>query len=379
MFTSNTAFSRRMLLHTDFQLSIGVVSFESAAEIYNNMWSNPHPLHKRRLEDAWFVFKIMKYVRQFNPWPRNAQKELDIESLCEQVYAYIRNVIDQKWISHVCSEVGCKERFIVIDGNEKLYRSICNAERSKIIGVQGNVNKYDLCIRNPIRGNQHISSSKFCIQHAEGKTGEGKQNIDLRPITRSFKKDIPPTITSERGCKNEDKVDKFYPRTAGMFYMFRSCGVRLSHWEMYTAESLSNVFLWMIDLFGEKPLPELLKEVVYDRACDLCPFVNRLANEGSVIAGNYKDLSYIVDIFHAEKHTMPKCELTSPNCEYHPHLEKFSYVKKMNTEIAEQSFNKLNPFKYITRKMTYARRLLYFKFLDDFHNSKITKIDAINQ
>ena len=155
MFTSNAAFSRRMLLHTDFQLSIGVVSFESAAEIYNNnnMWSNPHPLHKSRFEDAWFVFKIMKYVRQFNPWPRNAQNELDIESLCEQ------------------------------DGNEKLYRSICNAERSKVIGLQGNVNKYDLCIRNPIRGNQHISSSKFCIQHAEGKTGEGKQNIDLRPIT----------------------------------------------------------------------------------------------------------------------------------------------------------------------------------------------------
>ena len=162
-----------------------------------------------------------------------------------------------------------------------------------------------------------------------------------------------------------------------MFYIFRSCGVRLSHWEMYTAESLSNIFLWLIDLFGEKPSPEILKGIVYDRACDLHPFINRLYSEGNSTAKAYKDLAFIVDIFHAENHTMPKCLLASPECMYHPHLEKFNNVSKMNTEIAEQSFNKLNPFKYITRKMTYARRLLYFKFLDESHNNRITKIKAI--
>ena len=49
--------------------------------------------------------------------------------------------------------------------------------------------------------------------------------------------------------------------------------------------------------------------------------------------------------------------------------------KGMNTEIAEQSFNKLNMFKYSTRKMTYSRRLVFLKFLDDTVN---TMIDAKN-
>ena len=186
LFTSNIAFSINLLTHTDFQISIGVVSFQSAAEIYNNIWPGDCLLSKQCLENAWFVFKIIKYVRCFDPWPRNAQKELDVETLCDQVYEYIRSEIDKKWINHVCSEVGCKERYIVMDGNEKLYRSICGAEKSKIIGVSGDVNSYDLCIRNPIRGNQHTQSSKFCFSHLDGKKGEGRQNIDLRPVTRSF-------------------------------------------------------------------------------------------------------------------------------------------------------------------------------------------------
>ena len=45
----------------------------------------------------------------------------------------------------------------------------------------------------------------------------------------------------------------------------------------------------------------------------------------------------------------------------------------MNTEVAEQSFNRINPFKYITRKMSYSRRLLFFKFLDDNCNNRKSK------
>ena len=45
----------------------------------------------------------------------------------------------------------------------------------------------------------------------------------------------------------------------------------------------------------------------------------------------------------------------------------------MNTEIAEQSFKEINPFKYITRKMSYCRRLMFFKFLDDNANDRMCK------
>ena len=373
LFRSGVAFSRRMLINTDFQISIGVVSFESAAEIYNNIWPSQKPLHKRRLEDAWFIHKILKHVTKFAPWPRNKNSELDVEKLCLQVYEFIRKRIDSKWMTHVCSEVGCKERLVVIDGNEKLYRTICAAEKSKIIGDQGNINTYDICIRNPTRGNQHSDASKFCEEHINGKSGEGKMVIDLRPITRSFSRMLPLTVTSGLGCKEDKKVDRFYTRTAGMFYIFRSCGVRLSHWEMYTAESLSGVFLWLIDLFGESPSTNMINGIIYDRACDLHPFLKRLSKEGNNAAKEYKKIIHIVDIFHVEKHIMSKCVLSSPECLYHPHLKRFQYVRNMNTEVAEQWFNRINPFKYITRKMTYARRLLFLKFLDDSYNERLSK------
>ena len=142
---------------------------------------------------------------------------------------------------------------------------------------------------------------------------------------------------------------------------------------MYTAESLSDVFMYMIDLFGENPKTCDLKGIVYDRSCDLHPFIQRLSKEGNHAAQNYQKLNFIVDIFHVEKHTLSKCVLGSDNCMYHPHLPKFNDVKKMNTEIAEQSFSRINMFKYSSRKMNYYKRLLFLKFIDDSANDQVLK------
>jgi len=43
----------------------------------------------------------------------------------------------------------------------------------------------------------------------------------------------------------------------------------------------------------------------------------------------------------------------------------------MSTEIAEQSFSKLNSFKYATWKMNYGKRLLFLKFVDHSYNKGI--------
>ena len=130
---------------------------------------------------------------------------------------------------HICSEVGCKERFIVIDGNQKLSRLICAAEKQKIMANYGEVNAYDLCIRNPIRGNQFIQNSKFCQVHENDQSRQTDEQIDLRPITHSYaKKIIPNTLNVETGCKKQENIDQFHSRTAGMFYIFRPCGIRFS-------------------------------------------------------------------------------------------------------------------------------------------------------
>ena len=180
------------------------------------------------------------------------------------------------------------------------------APKTKIIGKSGSVNSYRLCQLNPIRGNQLTKPSKYCPNHTDGLETSPIVSMDLRPRTRAFIKLIPNTITSGEGCKRDDAVERYYDRTAGMFYMFRPCGIRLSHWEMLTAESLSSVFTWLIDLFGENPSDKELKGIVYDRSCDLHPFIERLARENNQIAESYSKLQFIVDIFHCEKHTQPK-------------------------------------------------------------------------
>ena len=67
------------------------------------------------------------------------------------------------------------------------------------------------------------------------------------------------------GCKELVKLNRFEERTAGMLYIFRSCGIRISHYEMYTAESLSTVFTCLADLFLENTVD--IGGRVYDRSC----------------------------------------------------------------------------------------------------------------
>ena len=250
---------------------------------------------------------------------------------------------------------------------------MCMADKHRIIGAPGQVNGYTLCTRNPIRGNQHQQASRYCPLHNDG-PNILPEVLDVRPITRQFAKSLPNVITSEEGCKKRKDIETFYGRSAGMFYVFRSCGIRLSHWEMFTAESLSSVFTWLVDLFSSTPdLINSLRGIVYDRACELKPFIQRLAEEGNVVAARFLEILYIVDIFHCEKHTQPKCILQNPSCEFHPHLAQFQHVRNMDTEVAEQSFVRINPFKGMTRKMAYGKRLLFYKFLDDNYNTRLMK------
>ena len=60
-------------------------------------------------------------------------------------------------------------RFVVLDGNEKMCRLICNAEKTKVHASLGQPNTiYEQCIRDPVRGNKSIRASKTCQQHSKG-------------------------------------------------------------------------------------------------------------------------------------------------------------------------------------------------------------------
>ena len=156
-----------------------------------------------------------------------------------------------------------------------------------------------------------------------------------------------------------------------LFYVVRSCGVRLSHYEMFSAESLSAVFMYLVDIFSESPNKEDISGVVYNRSCELHPYPTHLSNESNNVAQRFSNLKFIVDIFHCEKHTKAKCVIGNPECKYHPDLPEFITERNMNMEICEQTFHLLNPLKHITRNMTYAKRLCFLKVVDDDFNTRL--------
>ena len=97
MITPSIAFSRELLKLIDMQLSIGVVSFQSCAEIYNNLTPSSQSLNDERLEEAWYLYHILHFITKFEIWPRDIEARLDMETLCKLVYPLIRSKIDSQW------------------------------------------------------------------------------------------------------------------------------------------------------------------------------------------------------------------------------------------------------------------------------------------
>ena len=61
---------------------------------------------------------------------------------------------------------------------------------------------------------------------------------------------LDDVLTSGEGCKNAEKITKFHDRSAGMIYIFRPCGSRLTHCEMLSHESLTQVFMSLVHFLG---------------------------------------------------------------------------------------------------------------------------------
>ena len=118
--------------------------------------------------------------------------------------------------------------------------------------------------------------------------------------------------------------------------------------EMFTCESPTHMYIFLVFTFGHSIHMDGLKYVAYDRSCDLHPFLGNLDRKGTYFAGMLlKNVKFLVDRFHVGKHTEDCCKPPSsdnPNCHYHP---DFQAVKTSNTECAEQWLNK-----YLTKHET---------------------------
>lgn len=139
---------------------------------------------------------------------------------------------------------------------------------------------------------------------------------------------------------------------------------------MFTCESPSQAFVLLAHTIdGKDDRLRRLRYIGYDRACDLAPFITKMAQHGSKVAGTFvEELLFFVDRFHVKGHTEPCCQPTGDSAKYHPDLPQFAPIKKANTECAEQAFKWLAKFKNMMRYMSRDRFNFFFNVIIEERN-----------
>jgi hypothetical protein len=177
--------------------------------------------------------------------------------------------------------------------------------------------------------------------------------------------------------KQQDfSLKKKQVRRVGILALIRPCGIVVNMTEMFTCESLTQVFLFILRTFsGSTDDFQRLKYLGYDRACGLVPFLKNQAKSGSAGANLLLEhVKFLVDIFHVSKHTELVCmPPNNPACRYHPSLPQFEPIQGANTESCEQGFRRLNMYFNLTRKMTQFKRNILLWFVNECFNTELER------
>ena len=396
--SSQTAFELKYLEQVTHQLSICSSTFENIADLYtmNNLESDrkrlsnllhfgrssivlPWQLNPQRLEEGWFMYRLTIFFQSRNICAGDMISNLvngrkDIESVCQQAFlAHCSEV--PKWINHVCETPGCKERYATLDGNEKVSRTMCAAPKSKVQLPSTGLSVMSVCPNTPALGGNYRSGSRFCSKHINDeplKLAKDPDNTKLshllpRSVHNGTKLD---EVDDEDGCKKTSNITKYYNRTAGIIALVRPCGIVVNIGEMYTSESMTQMYLFLLQTFGRGDDIQHLRYLGYDRACGFHPFLVNLKKKDIYLATYLLEhVKFMVDRFHVNGHTESCCmPLDNPDCKYHPDLNIFSEVSSTNTECAEQAFRWLNKLKFTLRQMSRFKFNFFLIDMVELHN-----------
>ena len=187
-------------------------------EKYNNLTPGQTRLNKKRLFPAWIIFSINEKFRIEFPVLRDRHRNLDVDAVCEYLYPKLKRFVDDKWNKHECD--GCRSKIVVMDGAAKIYRTVCAARGEKITNP-GELNQFTACSNSPVNGLQ------FCKTHADEKSGDVKERLDIGVMTRQRRRELGldvEELTSSEGCRKEENITVRSQRskTAGMLYCFRT-------------------------------------------------------------------------------------------------------------------------------------------------------------
>ena len=305
----------------------------------------------------WEELLHRKY--QLSPEPRTTM------SRCMPTPIPWATKVDWSWVQYQRVQRGLP----IVDGNEKVHRTMCAAPKQSVYIEGGKFSLMSCCLNTPALGGKHQTASKYCKFHKDLDTkGDPasikinlKDDIQNEAIVRAaethMQEGLPDIGMLEDGvnetCKKESKKRSFYNRTAGILALVRPCGIIANWTEMYTTESLSQVFFFLINTFGRSNDISKVRFLGYDRGCSLHPFLVNLRKKNAPFSKYILDnVRVLVDRFHVKNHISTACmPPENPECKYHPDLPQFSEVRDCNTQCAEQAFSWINKMKNNVRRM----------------------------
>lgn len=417
--TTATVFSIEYIKDVTYNMVFSGVSFYSRAQVYNAKFANKistcispennyiasrHDtahLNDERLQEAWFLWSLVQfYTSEGLLHSTNLDCEFgktshrkNIEAACKEACNLI-STTPNKWIKHVCKVLGCKEGYVSVDGNEKLKRPMCSAPHTTS-KTKPHLPSIVVCCKNtPVYGNSSLKPTKYCSYHTQlqnvtqsamessDEEHQEEEDTDLSTdcMTPSMITGLPTTDSGTDastlvGCKKNRNILKYYNTTAGIVALIRPCGIVVSLGELYTCESATQVFLFLLKTFyrpsQDVSYSQLLRYLGYDRTCDLHPYLKKQAAQGSAGAKFLlQHVQFLVDTFHCNKHTEPCCmPLDNPKCKYNPRLHRFSEIHGVNTQSCEQGFVRLNMYKHVTKHLTRYKRMFFFHEMNNHFNS----------
>lgn len=401
--TSKTVFEKELLRDMSNNIWVTGATFQSRAKVYNLNFSDKDRhrlkdleefartcdgewrLNEQRVKDAWFVWVVVNYYNSvgklastdINHEYCKKSNRLNTEKMCKHMWEDIC-ASPNRWAEHCCETPGCAEGYITVDGNEYLKRSKCALPMTKVKIRKDLPVIFKCCPNSPQTGGKHQTPSKFCSLHENHENeADLMQELTLPPEFQSSNSESAMVEdNNEEGCKKAKNISLFFETTAGVLALIRPCGIVVNMTEMFTSESYTQVFLFLLRTFCHNVSSlRRLRYLGYDRACGLVPFLKNQAKNGSAGAKVLlENVKFLVDIFHVSKHTEDVCmPPDNPNCVYHPSLPQFDEIKGANTESCEQGFKRLNQYLELTRKMTQYKRNVLFWFVNEKFNLDLEK------
>ena len=147
----------------------------------------------------------------------------------------------------------------------------------------------------PTWGGKHKSSSPYCDEHTitnedNGSGIKSRNDVDndvqlISKFDQHFIGELSKNDDSVLvGCKKPENRTKYYLTTAGLLALIRSCGIVISMTEMFTCESPTQEFLFLLRTFVHDTDSVLrLRSLGYGRDCDLKPCLVNQAKKAVLV------------------------------------------------------------------------------------------------